>query len=336
MLFFKQKQKTEDLLPPPPPSSDLELEQEIEEKPKFFDEVIKPKKSEPIPEEKEFSDLVKQVEGLKPKKTLRKSVKVIPKKKTSIKIQKTQSRITPQLKKVNVQQLKEGIEKQKSSAKEVKQLKKVEIKKLKEKTKPKKIAQIKSIKKEKLKLKKIKAIKRVTKKQQVEPPELGEDFGLKDIDFGLPKELEEPKEEIKLPETLEDFDIDELGKELEQKAKPNEILEAKEEIQSAIDKIKKKEKPSFFSKLFERKEKEKQEESYPTFSIPNGDGLSIIQNSIKKVRDALMKFDLETAKRNYIEIMRLYNNLSPQDKAKVYNDINELYYERKNAEELKI
>ena len=156
-----------------------------------------------------------------------------------------------------------------------------------------------------------------------------EEFGLKDLDIKLPKELE-------LPETLEDFYIGKLGKEPEQKAKPEEILEAQEEIKRAIDKIKKNGRYSFLGRLFERKEKEKQEEIYPIFSIQDGDELSIIQSSIKKARDALMRFDLETARRNYIEIMRLYNNLSPQDKAKVYSDINELYYERKNAEELKI
>lgn len=332
MLFFKQKRKIDELLPPPPPSSDLELEQEIKEKPKFFDEIIKQKKSEPIPEEEEFGELVKEVEGLKPKKTLRKSVKAAPKK-----IHKAKKQIMPvktkptRLKKVRVQELKEEARKQKIPVKAPKQLKKVEIKKLKERAKPKKLMQSRPVKK--LKLRKIKTIK---KAEQKKPQVMPEEFGLKDIEFGLPKELEEPKEEIKLPETLEDFGIDELGKELEQKAKPKEILEAQEEIQGAIDKIKKKERPSFFGRLFERKEKEKQEESYPAFSIPNGDGLSIIQSSIKKARDALMRFDLEAAKRNYIEIMRLYNNLSPQDKAKVYNDINEIYYERKSAEELKI
>ena len=318
MLFFKQKHKIDELLPPPPPSSDLELEQEksnasersetrsqLTEKPKFFDELVKPKKAESIPEEEEFGKLVKEVEGLKPKKALIK--KPVPKKELRIK--------------------------QKIPAK---QLKKIETKKLKERIKPKKSAQVKPTKKERLQLKKTKAIKKNIKKPRVELPELEEDFGLKGIDFELPKELEEPKEEIKLPETLEDFDIDELGKELGQKAKPKEILEAQEEIQGAIDKIKKKERPSFLGRLFKRKEKEKQEEGYPTFSIPNGDELSIIQSSIKKARGALMRFDLETAKRNYIEIMRLYNNLSPQDKAKVYNYINELYYERKSAEELEI
>ena len=70
--------------------------------------------------------------------------------------------------------------------------------------------------------------------------------------------------------------------------------------------------------------------------LPAVDNLSKIQNKINEARQALMKFDLKTAKRNYIEAMRLYNNISPEDKAKVYHDIKELYFERKSAEELKV
>ena len=312
MLFFKQKQKTDELLPPPPPYSDLELEEEIKEKPKFFDEIVKPKKAETIPEEDEFGELVRKVEGLKPRKVLKKSVKATPKKKLTL-------------------------AKQKIPIKTPKQPKKVEIKELKRKIKTKKLAQSKPIKKGRLQLKKTKAIKRITKISKIREPKL-EDLGLRDIDFGLPKGFEEQKKEFELPDTLEDFDTDELGKELEQKTeKPREILEAEEEIQSAIEKIKNKEIPSFLSRLFLGKEKGKNfKEVYPTFSIPRGDGLSIIQSNIKKARDALMRFDLETAKKKYIEIMRIYNGLNAQDKAKVYHGIQELYFDRKNAEELKV
>ena len=63
MLFFKPRQKTDDLLPPPPPPMDFEeeLTAELEptdskftEKPNFFDEIAKPKKTEPILEEREI------------------------------------------------------------------------------------------------------------------------------------------------------------------------------------------------------------------------------------------------------------------------------------------
>ena len=66
------------------------------------------------------------------------------------------------------------------------------------------------------------------------------------------------------------------------------------------------------------------------------DKVSMIQNDIKKAREALMGFDLETAKMNYIEIIKLYNNIKPEEQAKVYRDIKELYFERKSAEELKV
>ena len=161
-------------------------------------------------------------------------------------------------------------------------------------------------------------------------------------DFSIPKEIE-------LPETLDEPDIEDFrrkfdfGKdfgsvpELETKTKPKEILEAEEEIKSAIDKIKKQEKPSFFKKLFEKKERfeEKPKHALP-FSIPESDGVSKIKNSAKKAREALMRFDLEAAKREYIEIMRIYNNIMPEEQAKVYQDIRDLYFERKSAEELKI
>ena len=80
MLFSKLKHKDEELLPPPPPFPNLEFEEQTKEKPKFFDEVIKPKKAETFPEEKEFTDLVKKVEELKPKKMLSKREKTIAKK----------------------------------------------------------------------------------------------------------------------------------------------------------------------------------------------------------------------------------------------------------------
>ena len=327
MLFFKSKRKGEEILPPPPPL-ELEFEEEPRERPKFFDEIAEPKKTETIPEEGEFESLLKEVEELKPKKAVKKK-KIKAKKITKKPVIKKEAKF----KKIPVKKLEI-----KPSAKPL-VLPRPEISK-KFLGKEKKITK-KPAKQLKKPLPKIRAKAPVIKKAPIKavkekPFKKERILPIEKIKFELPKEIEEPKEEIRLPETLEDFDIDELGKELEQKAKPKEILEAQEEIQSAIDKIRKKERRSFLGRLFERKEKEKQEEIYPTFSIPNGDGLSIIQSSIKKARDALMKFDLETAKRNYIEIMRLYNNLSQQDKAKVYNDINELYYERKSAEELKV
>lgn len=188
-------------------------------------------------------------------------------------------------------------------------------------------------------LKKLKTEKAAKKLEKaVKLPELEEGLELEDIDFELPKELKPSKKEIELPETLEGFDIEDSGKQLEQKTKkPKEILEAEEEIKSAIEKIKKQERTSFLKKLFAKKEKieEKPEEHL----IPESgevDEISVIQSNIKNAREALMKFDLGTAKKNYIEIMKIYNKIKPQQQAKVYYDIRDLYFERKSAEELKV
>jgi hypothetical protein len=45
-----------------------------------------------------------------------------------------------------------------------------------------------------------------------------------------------------------------------------------------------------------------------------------------------MELDLEKAKQIYIEVMASYNKLNDKDKVKVYEDIKELYEDRKHAE----
>lgn len=145
-------------------------------------------------------------------------------------------------------------------------------------------------------------------------------------EFELPKELKQEKE-IELSDTLEDFSGIK---------KPEEIAEAEEEIKSAIEKAKEQEKPSFFKRLFSRRTKKEgisPEEHIAESSEANE--ISIIQENINKAREALMKFDLETAKNDYVEVMRLYSKMNQEDKAKVYQDIKDLYFERKSAEGLK-
>ena len=202
----------------------------------------------------------------------------------------------------------------------------------------KKITLKKSITQKKQKIQKIKPalfkkIKTSKKIKKQEVTGLDKDFDLKGIDFELPKELEPSEKEIELPETLDEFDVSDLGRELQQKAeKPKEILEAEEEIKSAIEKIKEHEKPSFFRKLFAKKEEEVHEEQ-TALGISD---ISAIQNKINEARQALMEFDLEKAKKSYIEAMNLYNRVNPEEQAKVYHDIKELYSERKSAEGLKV
>lgn len=118
--------------------------------------------------------------------------------------------------------------------------------------------------------------------------------------------------------------------------KPREILEAEEEIKNAIEKIKIKEKPSFFRNLFAKKEETVRKDVYieeprilESISV---DGISFIQNKINEIRQHLTTLDLENARASYIEIMRCYISLKTEDKAIVYNDIREIYLERKNAE----
>ena len=310
MLFFKSK-KYDEILPPPPPEAELEEEAE---KPELFDEVIKPEKAKISKEEEEFEDLLKEVKSLKPKKSFPTKKQKIPKKEVKIK-------------KIPIKKVKE---------------KKITIKKR---------AQIKQIKN--LPIKK-------TKKEKIKKLIQPKEKKLKNIDFVLPKEIEKPSEkelelpeelekieDIELPDTLEDFDIEELGKELnlEPKTKPKELIEAEDEIKTAIERIKEwnasersetrsqlTEKPSFLKKLFAKREKIEETEM-PEIE---DNKVSAIQNKINKAREALMKFDLEGAKRNYIELMKLYNNIKPEEQAKIYHEIKELYFERKSAEELKV
>lgn len=203
-----------------------------------------------------------------------------------------------------------------------------------------------AVKKEKTKLKKLKIFKKEAKALKGrKKSKSAEDFE-EDIDFELPSGLEEPFEkETELPETLEDFELDDFGKQInfeeeirqEPKTKPKEILEAEEEIKSAIENIKSSEKTSFFKKFFRKKEKAEENHEEPMIPKISGiDDVSKIRESINRARDALMKFDLETAKKSYIEAMRIYNSTNPEEKAKVYNDIRDLYFERKSAEELKV
>lgn len=170
-------------------------------------------------------------------------------------------------------------------------------------------------------------------KEKEEALDLDKELGLEDFDFEMPKKAKGRKKYIELPETLE---LEEPF--AEQKQKPKELEEAKEEIKSAIEKIKEHEKPSFFKKLFSMKHKVEEHVEHPIQlqRLPEADSISVIQNYINGARQALMKFDLQTAKKGYIEAMKVYNSLNPEEQAKVYNEIRDLYFERKSAEELKV
>ncbi|MAH33589.1 hypothetical protein CL615_04335 [archaeon] len=91
--------------------------------------------------------------------------------------------------------------------------------------------------------------------------------------------------------------------------------------------------------LLKKKSKKKEEiiEKVETPEImpvteEKADAIVLIEEKIHKARLALMEFKFDEARKVYIEIMKLYNELDIKKKSKVYQDIKDLYYERKTAE----
>lgn len=299
MLFSKLRAKSdEELLPPPPPFPSMEIEEEASEKATKLERV-----------DREYAGLLEDVKGLGEKKA----------KKT---------------------ELKKKVSKPKAVLAKKLPIEKIKPKKslIKAKEAPKKI-----VKKAKLRLAKkpLPAKTKLLKKERLPKavlPKIKESFGIGRHE--LEKELELPAESAE-PEAAEDYGINETEKYAED-AKPKEILEAEEEITSAIGKIRKldveglssqpAEKHSLFGRFFSRKAEPK--ESLP--AAAEEDGIQAIKSRISKAREELMKFDLEAARKGYIEIMKVYNRISPEEQAKVYQEIRDLYYERKSAEELKV
>jgi len=161
-------------------------------------------------------------------------------------------------------------------------------------------------------------------------------FGKKKADKELEKELKEIKPEPSKKkvkgEKTELSELDEIGKDIK---KPVEVKIAEEEIQKAIQGIQTKKKPSFVKKLFKKKEKPKDKIEKPELmprTYDKIDHVVLIEERIHKARLSLMDFKFDEAKRIYIEVMRSYNELDAKQKGKVYQDIKDLYYERKSAE----
>jgi len=164
-----------------------------------------------------------------------------------------------------------------------------------------------------------------------------QDLGIENL--GLKKD-----NEIEFPDTLDELDLDYAKPATETKTsqKPKELEDAEKEIQSAIESIKKHEKQSFFSRLFSTSFTSKDYgmqnikiETKQGF-IDERDDISQINKKIEEAREALMNFNLEAAKRKYMEAMQIYNHIKPEEQARVYKNIKDIYYERKNAEELKV
>ena len=143
------------------------------------------------------------------------------------------------------------------------------------------------------------------------------------------KILDTPKEEeikdVKLETPSAIF-----GEEIQ---KPKEIIKAEEEIQNAIEGIKriaiKEPKKGLFRK--EVVEKVEQPDIMPRIDI-KVDNIELIEEKIHKARLELMNFKFDESKRIYIEIMKIYNELDKNKKLKVYQEIKDLYFERKSAD----
>lgn len=313
MLFFKSKPKSDELLPPPPPFPSMELEEkEISKKP--AEAMVKSSSRD------EFEDLFKEVESLGKKEIAR------PAKELKIKLPKEQpaKKLQAMLPKLKKEKIKPAVKVQKPQKKEILQAKKpAKIIKAERKVIPAKKQALKQA-----------AIK-VSNPQSFRFKDLGIDEIQipKTGEIKLEHEIEFPDE---MPESLkldvgnsQDFHGEDLSFEFQ--LKPREIQDAEKEIKSAIEKIRRGEKPSFFRKLFARKENGRKMPQ-----IYEKDDMSAVNSRIKMARESLMKFDLDGARENYVEAMKVYKRMAPEEQAKVYNEIRDLYYERKSAEQLKV
>ena len=136
-----------------------------------------------------------------------------------------------------------------------------------------------------------------------------------------------------------------ISQEESKKKKASEIEVAQQEIKEAVEKIKKREKISFFKRIFQRKPEENRTFMPKKSSfVKKGDffgedsksvDVSSITQKIKNARASLANFDLKAARQQYMDVIDAYNKLKPHEKKKVYVEIRELYFERKSAEGIK-
>lgn len=148
-------------------------------------------------------------------------------------------------------------------------------------------------------------LKRLEAKRELEEQRKKKKEGEKRERLMLKKQKKTFKEKIKLPTFTEKLFI---KKQIEPKLLGE--IESKREIEEAIEKVKQKPAKIKLS------------------------ALQFIKNGIYDARDALTDLDLKRARHIYIEIMAHYNELKDKDKAKVYEDIKELYEGRKHAESI--
>jgi len=116
--------------------------------------------------------------------------------------------------------------------------------------------------------------------------------------------------------------------------KPQEVIKSEEEIQRAIEGIKKEGKKKNLINIFKKKDIEKSVEKPEVMprTKEEKDDIGIVEEKIHKARMSLMDFKFDDAKMAYVNIMMIYNKLDDKDKSKVYQDIKDFYDERKSAE----
>lgn len=187
-----------------------------------------------------------------------------------------------------------------------------------------------------LKLKtKLSKFKKTAAKSKISPAEAKKteaELEDMDMDFNLPEDIEQASENDAISGSFERFNINDEDL---KKPRPKEIAEAEDEIKSAIEKIKVHENKSLIGSLFRRKAQEPRTKSESGIIPEDEDSMSRIKGKIESVRDSLANFDLEAARKDYIEIMEIYSKMPPEEQAKVYYEIKNIYYERKSAEGLK-
>jgi len=340
-----------DILPPPPPFPEIEEEdkkaeesrilREIQQKQKENELKLNKKKEE---QERKRKDIERKAEEKRKLAEKRRKEKLKEKGK-SVKKKKTFD-FFHGLGLVKTEKEKKDFDRQKLEYKKQKELSK---KKVEQERKRKDLEKQKGIelkKREEWKRKKEKQKLELEKEIQKKKPFSGI-LSRKGVDLELERELKEIEEIA--PKPVKDIKETKLEiPEFEKIEKPMDMEKAEDEIQKAIQGMKMKKRPSIISGLFKKKEKAedawKSEISGTNFvgkietpevmprTYDKIDYVELIEEKIHKARLFLMDFRFDEAKEVYIEIMRMYTELEPKKKSKVYQDIKELYYERKSAE----
>ena len=334
MLFRKSLKQDSGILPPPPPFPKLDLEKAepiTEETEKIKEELLKIQERQLL--QKKSKSKIKKVAELKPKKEKKQKTKID----VDIEQLEKEALELPKLaeeksKKTFLEILglaKNPEEKEaRQRAKEGKRKAEGERKKAKEEEKNRRELERRGLLEKREKIK-------IEKRRQKETEKISE----------KKTQARHPAQSEIFDELVETEENPLQGLEQVKTGKPYETSEAEQEIEKAIEDLKKKPKKPL-SGLFMPKEKikthemefpeiPKEELPVPEIEEPTDD-VTTMKHKIHIARSSLMDFDLLEAKRTYIEIMMLYNDSSPEKQAKVYEKIKDLYYERKNAEGLGI